>query len=126
VAIKKDRGVQVNARWICERLISDSDGRISDKQVFFFYLTMKDHWVDRAQHCWFYLLQLFAALFVPMTKERELISLPATFHFVYYLIRPFRLTIKYGRMAIKRWRPSVTGARPVTQGNPNASAKLPL
>jgi len=111
--VEKDSRVISNARWISERLFAESDGRISEKRAFFFYLDMKDSWSDRIKHCFFYVWQLFAAIITPTQKERAMIRLPSSLHFLYYLMRPIRLSAKHTRSALKRARNYVTEPKPV-------------
>lgn len=111
--IEKDSRVISNARWISQRLFADGEGRISEKQAFFFYLDIKDSWSDRIKHCLFYVWQFLAAIITPTQKERAAIRLPSSLQFLYYLIRPIRLSAIHGRSAFMRARNCVIGPRPV-------------
>ena len=111
--IENDARMRSKAQWICQRLFAESHGRISQKQAFFFYLGMKDRCSDRIKHCLFYVWQFLTAIITPTEKERAAIRLPSSLHFLYYLVRPIRLSAKQGRTAFNRARNYVIGPRPV-------------
>jgi hypothetical protein len=100
--IEKDSHVISNARWISKRLFAESEGRIDERFAFFFYLTMKDHWWDGARHCLIYIWQFLTVIITPTRKERSTIRLPGLLHFLYYFIRPIRLSALYSRTALRR------------------------
>lgn len=45
---------------------------------------------------------LCRCIFIPTDKERVIICLPYYLEFGYYIIRPFRLSIKYFRLGVRR------------------------
>jgi hypothetical protein len=60
-----------------------------------FQLRVLERWRDRVR----FLLRL---TFTPSLSDWELVQLPAALSFLYYLIRPVRLAVKYGRLALNR------------------------
>jgi hypothetical protein len=111
--IEKDSRITANARWISARLFAEGEGRISEKRAFLFYLDMKDSWSDRIKHCLFYVWQFLAAIVTPTKKERASIRLPSALHFLYYLMRPIRLSAIHGRSALSRARNHILGPKAV-------------
>ncbi len=102
--IAKDSGIISTARWISQRLFVESEGRISNKRLFFFYLGMKDNWLDRVRHSLNYVWQFLCAIITPTRKEQAIIRLPSLLFFLYYFIRPLRLSAKYSRRTMRRTR----------------------
>ncbi len=61
-----------------------------------FHLRVRERWRDRARYAWY-------VVTTPSTSDWRLVRLPASLHFLYYLVRPLRLAVKYaGRLA--SWR----------------------
>ncbi len=56
---------------------------------------MLERWRDRVH----FILRL---TFTPSLGDWELVRLPAVLSFLYYLIRPVRLAVKFGRLAFNR------------------------
>ena len=61
-----------------------------------------DRWQDRVRFCSAYLSQSLRAVVTPTSEEREFLSLPVPLFFLYYFLRPLRLTVKYLRLALMR------------------------
>jgi hypothetical protein len=111
--IANDARVATNARWIAKRLFAESEGRTSTKRALLFYLDMKDSWSDRITHCALYVWQFIMAIMTPTQKERAAVHLPKSLQFLYYVIRPLRLSAKHLRSALRRIQKSEIRPRPV-------------
>jgi len=108
-AVERNLGGGLVVSRIVSKLSAESDEPCGDLENVIFYLRTMDRWQDRVRFCSCYLSQCLRALATPTSKERELLFLPAPFSFLYFFVRPLRLTIKYLRLALRRfWR----GKRP--------------
>jgi hypothetical protein len=89
-------------RKIRGRLFSRSDKSPGGFERVLFYLRTKDRWRDRAQFCFSYLSQCLRVVVTPTSKERVSLPLPAPLFFIYYLLRPLRLMVKYSCIGLGR------------------------
>jgi hypothetical protein len=111
--IENDNRMRAKAHWIRQRLFAENDGRINEKQAFFFYLDMKDHWSHRLKHCLLYVQQFFVAGITPTEIDREAIPLPKSLQFLYYVIRPVRVGAKHAIFAFYRFRNLIIDRREI-------------
>ena len=102
-AVHRDftRGGSV-VRRIVSKLFLESIEPYRDFDNVIFYLRTMDRWQDRVRFCSAYLSQSLRAVVTPTSKEREFLSLPVPFFFLYYFLRPLRLTVKYLRLGLMR------------------------
>lgn len=89
-----DSAIPALVRDVTERLFRDNRGVPGIAESLAFYFKVLDRPRDRLRSC------LHLAL-VPTVADWQLLSLPPVFSFLYYLIRPSRLLVIYGR---KLWR----------------------
>jgi hypothetical protein len=86
--IESDAKMDVLAHKVTTQLFKEKDGLVGAPERYFFHLrSIKTFW-DRVLYCYFSMVPPYYADFL-------VLKLPATFFFLYYLIRPFRLLGKY-------------------------------
>ena len=72
------------------------------------YVRTRERLRDRL---WFY----FHLAFTPGVSDWRVLSVPATFEFVYYMLRPMRLVWHYSVKTLRSVRPSSLKSRPVSR-----------
>jgi hypothetical protein len=82
-----------------ERLFSEADGQpgiFEDSMFHPFYVRMREQLRDRVRYC-------IRSAMTPGEADWEFLSLPPLFSPLYYVLRPVRLTGKYGRRMVARY-----------------------
>ena len=90
-----DRYPRVKAvgRSVTRRLFSDKRSLLVERfQQIFIVSRLKQRVRDR----FVYLLYEWRETVTPNEKDQALVSLPVAFSFLYYVVRPIRLTVAYG------------------------------
>jgi hypothetical protein len=100
--VQADSRTKSIARHIREKLFAREANASRDFEQVVFYLKTTDRWQDRSRFCFRYLSQFLRTMLTPTAKERAALPLPVPFFFLYYFLRPLRLTIKYGRLGLRR------------------------
>jgi len=100
--VEKDFGRASIVPRILTRLFAETPEPYGDFERVIFYMRTMDRWQDRARFSCCYLSQCLRAAITPTSRERELLPLPAPLSFLYYFLRPLRLTFKYLRLALRR------------------------
>ena len=101
-AVEREFGGGSVVSRIVSKLFTESIEPCGDFEKVVFSLRMMDGWRDRVRFCSRYLSQCLRAVATPTSKEREFLSLPAPLFFLYYFLRPLRLTVKYLRFGLSR------------------------
>lgn len=102
--IQADGAVKLLTERVRERLFrenQDSDG-FFEKPVFYF--KMREGLGDKARLVYYYCLKYFLMAVTPNKLDEAIVSLPGSFSFLYYLLRPVRLIRDYGKIPLKRFR----------------------
>ncbi len=93
---RRDSGAQALAAEVRARLFRGTQRAPGMLETTWFHLRARERLADRIRYC------LRLAL-TPTVGDFELVSLPATLYFLYYVLRPIRLARKYGsRRALRR------------------------
>jgi len=93
---RRDSGAQALAAEVRARLFRGTQRAPGMRETTWFHLRARERLADRIRYC------LRLAL-TPTVGDFELVSLPATLYFLYYVLRPIRLARKYGsRRALRR------------------------
>lgn len=112
--LPKDISKQVHGdsmtEWVAleirNKLFVPADRPLGKFKKVIFYLSTKDHWHESARFCLRYISQWCQAVVTPTRNEREILPLPMSLSFVYFFLRPLRLTAKHCWLAairIYRW-----------------------
>jgi hypothetical protein len=91
--VKADPVVASLASQVRERLFTGADVPLQSAEKHAFYIRMRERWRDRLS-CLLYLVRERRIL-VPNAKDHAFLPLPASFSFLYYLLRPVRLVREY-------------------------------
>ncbi len=91
---RADATVRSLARLVQSRLFTDTTAE-DPWNARVFQLRVLERWRDRVR----FILRL---TFTPSLGDWELVRLPAVLSFLYYLIRPVRLAVKFGRLPFNR------------------------
>lgn len=97
--MEKDTGVKCLAERVKRNLFLNGINRNMRFEDDLLYLRTMDHWADRGRYC----LNL---LVTPTPLEFSLFPLPRDLFFLYCLIRPLRLTGKYGYRLLRHINPN--------------------
>jgi len=93
---RRDSGARALAAEVRARLYRGTQRAPGMLETTWFHLRARERLADRIRYC----LRL---AFTPTVGDFELVSLPATLYFLYYVLRPIRLARKYGsRRALRR------------------------
>jgi hypothetical protein len=92
---RADASASALARLVQSRMFTDPTAAEDPWNARVFQLRVLERWRDRVR----FILRL---TFTPSLGDWELVRLPAALSFLYYLIRPVRLAVKYGRLALNR------------------------
>ena len=87
---------------IVSKLFTESMEPYRDLEKVVFYLRTKDRWQERIRFCSCYISQYLHRVVTPTWKDRDILSLPGPLFFLYYFVRPLRLTVEYLRLASRR------------------------
>jgi hypothetical protein len=91
--IDRHRSVKAVAHSVIDRLFSDKRSFLVERsQQIFIVSRLKQRVRDRLV----YLLYEWRETVTPNAHDQALVSLPTAFSFLYYLVRPIRLTVAYG------------------------------
>jgi hypothetical protein len=106
-AAASDGEARALAKELSDALFVENDGspRCNDAR---FYLRLKDGWSERTRFHVRYVQQVASKVFAPTAMERELLSLPRSLSFVYYVFRPIRLSVKYAAASARVLRQKVS------------------
>ncbi len=104
--ISKGLNEDSRTKWVAQvirrTLFTPAGGQLGNFKRVMFYLGMKDRWRERARFCLRYISQCCQVILSPTRVEREILPLPTALSFVYFLVRPLRLTVKHCRLAAAR------------------------
>ena len=89
--LNRNRGAKQLAYQVKQSL-SKRTNQPSPTDGYKFYLMSLERWQDRLHY-------MFGLIFIPEPNDWLKSSLPENLYFLYYLIRPIRLLIKYGKTA---------------------------
>lgn len=93
---REDAVIEQLASMVSEYLLCEDPDSLDISYWRKYHLKVKERFRERARlHLHYYLRYLRIAV-LPNSRDEELISLPESLHFVYYLLRPFRLMKEYG------------------------------
>lgn len=81
-------------------LFNGFDGSLDIAYWHDYHLRVRERWRDKLRIRLHYYGRYLRIATVPTERERELFSLPAGLSFFYYIVRPLRLTGKYGVRAL--------------------------
>lgn len=99
--------VQFLAAHVRERLFGDEKASLGTFTWYTHHLAMKERPRDKVRVHLHYFFRYLKLVVTPNSRDYELCILPTHFTFVYYLLRPLRLTNEYVVMPMKRTlRPS--------------------
>jgi Uncharacterised nucleotidyltransferase len=90
--IDGDRRVKAVGRSVIRQLFADKQSVLMRFHRIFIVSRLKQRVRDR----FLYLLYEWREAVTPNAKDQALISLPIAFSFLYYVVRPLRLTVAYG------------------------------
>jgi hypothetical protein len=90
--------VKAVGRLVIRRLFSDKRSFLMRFQRIFIISRLKQRARDRL----LYLLYEWREAVTPNEKDQALVSLPVAFSFLYYVVRPIRLTVAYGLSRLMR------------------------
>jgi Uncharacterised nucleotidyltransferase len=91
--------VKAVSRSVTRRLFSDKPSFLVERfQQIFIVSRLK----QRARDRFLYLLYEWRETVTPNVKDQALVSLPIAFSFLYYVVRPIRLTVAYGLSRLMR------------------------
>ncbi len=77
------------AESVHQRLFDDADNPTGIFKDQLLYLKMRERFLDKARY-------VFYLTFTPNVRDWEFLSLPNFLFFLYYILRPFRLVLRYG------------------------------
>jgi hypothetical protein len=97
--VQSDTKVRSLAREVAENLFQDSNHSMGIFKRSVFYIKSTSHWQAVVRYC-------FNFVVLPTPGDYEILELPSSLFFLYYLIRPFRLLGKY---TVGRWIRSLLG-----------------
>lgn len=83
--IDKDRTAQSLAKQICDRLFDSDDSEFNN---YLFMLRCRERVSDK-------LIYLLSIIFIPNERDWHFLKLPESLHFLYFIIRPLRLLVKF-------------------------------
>ena len=93
--VQSDSVANSLALQVQEQLFSEICQPLGPVEETFFYIKTRERWQDKAQY--FFGLIHHSGLH-PTARDRDVIPLPARLSFLYYLIRPFRVFIRYWKI----------------------------
>jgi hypothetical protein len=107
--MRADKAVASFASEVAQRLFEPAgklrrlNGSYGFVDAGILYIKSRERVVDKVPHAVFLLRVLLGwCTLVPNDRDRAVVTLPSSLAFLYYLIRPFRLTRKYGVRLIQR------------------------
>ena len=93
---RSDRMAQRMAAQLIRRLFDRARTPLGAGALRSLYVRMRERRADRVRLRLEPALALVRAVFVPNARDRTLVRLPRTLSFVYFAIRPIRLSVQYG------------------------------
>ena len=93
--IGRNSEIRKLAAKVYKRLFKDGQNSDGLLEEHLFHLRLKEHLTDKARYC----LELGV---IPNMGDWQYVSLPDSLFPLYYLIRPFRLTLQYGPRLLRR------------------------
>ncbi|WP_072013759.1 nucleotidyltransferase family protein [Myxosarcina sp. GI1] len=99
--IKADRVAQSIAENIKKRLFSQAISPIEEVERTIFHIRTREDWQDKVKS--FIGLMKHSGWMNITKNDRDFIHLPNYFTFVYYLIRPLRISLKYSSILAQRF-----------------------
>lgn len=97
--VRADPIVKSVGRQVCQQLFQSPNFSTEIRERFLFYLKM----ADGISHQLRYSLRCALRVVIPTRAEWELLPLPDSLFFLYYLVRPIRLAAKYGPSMLRRF-----------------------
>ncbi len=90
-----DPAIQTLASQVRERLFADTNDPVERAETFLFFLRARECVRDRVRHC-------LALAMTPSLDDWKSVPLPASLTFLYYFIRPIRVSRKIGPGLLRR------------------------
>ena len=91
---RADASVRALADDVRARLLAPNPAPLKPWRARLFHLRVRERWRDRARYVWF-------AVTTPNAADWQVVRLPASLHFLYYLVRPARLALKYASLLLR-------------------------
>jgi hypothetical protein len=88
--------VKLVASRVRDLLFQEEDNRLDISYWFQHHLMMRERFQDRFRLYLYYLKRYVRLAVRPNAQDHELVLLPRSLSFIYYLLRPIRLTKEYG------------------------------
>ena len=85
---------------ISTQLFSQTGDSAGTVETTFFHIKTRERWQDKVQSFWG--LMLLSGWLHPTARDRDVIPLPGALSFLYYLIRPIRVSIRYRKILFKQ------------------------
>jgi hypothetical protein len=113
-AIKVDRSIELLTTEVFKYLFFNTASATEEAeyytyQYYPFYIRLREKIWDKARLGYQYCLAYFRVALTPNELDREVVSLPAFFSFLYYLLRPMRLLKDYSFNSSKQPMKKVKG-----------------
>lgn len=91
------------AKWVADRIVSRqrADAPLRSLDRVLCRLGSIETWELRLRYLMIFPSRVLRILFVANQQDLKFIQLPPTLHFLYFVIRPFRLVVQYGRAGLK-------------------------
>lgn len=91
---RADRSVRAPAEDVRARLLAPNPAPLKPWRARLFHVRIRERWRDRARYVWF-------VVTTPNAADWRVVRLPARLQFLYYVVRPFRLAVKYARHLVR-------------------------
>ena len=91
---RADPTVRALADDVSARLRTSQPAPLDRWPTHLFHLRVRERWRDRARYVWY-------VVTTPTPADWAFVRLPAGLHFLYYVIRPVRLAVKYSRLLLR-------------------------
>jgi len=91
---RADATVRALADDVSARLRTSQPAPLDRWPTHLFHLRVRERWRDRARYVWY-------VVTTPTPADWAFVRLPAGLHFLYYVIRPVRLAVKYSRLLLR-------------------------
>ena len=93
---RADSQARTLAAQVARRLCLPEHSCLNGWEGFLFHVRVRDAFCDKVRY------PLLAAAIPPRLADRQTLALPHRLSFLYYLFRPIRLTVKYGRILVRK------------------------
>lgn len=98
--VAADRGTLLLAQEVQNRLFTAIESPLGQVEALRYYLKMRERWRDRLWYI-YYFFKHSGGLTLSQ-RDRDLVHLPPTLDFLYYVVRPLRILQKYGWGVVKK------------------------